>query len=176
MTRGRLALVLLLVTTCGWLAGNLVMGGMVAPAVFSLAPPRGDVLNRALAGQIVGLALERWSFLALLLWTAVLACVLRLTVVLLAQRRRGLVLVLVAGALALLALRPLGHVAVVEGGQLAAELRRDAPPDTDPRRAQFRALHGRSMALGLVETLVVAALAVLAATALCRADAIPGRR
>jgi hypothetical protein len=171
----RLATLVLLILCTAWAAGALVVGGLVAPGVFALAPPRGDALTRQLAGLVVGEVLMRWSLTALILWAAVLACLVRLATGLIAGRRwRWAVLVLVA-AVVLLGLRPLNHALVSEGRALAAEIRRDPAALDDGRAAHFRARHGLAMAVGLAEVMVVLAIAGAATVAVANASGAPRR-
>jgi hypothetical protein len=159
----RPALALLALCAALWAAGHLVVGGVVAPTVFAQADA--GAFPRAIAGQVVGEVLWRWSGWALVPWALALAALVRLATACWAGRRRlGLGLCL-AGMLLALPLRPLSHALVAEGRTLAADLRAGAGDDA---RQRFRRLHGLSMACGLAETAVAAALAVAAAAALTR--------
>ena len=171
----RVATIILLICCTAWAVGGLVVGGLVAPAVFAQAPPRGDELTRPLAGLLVGEVLLRWSLAALVLWAAALGCLLRLGVGLVGGRRWRLVAMVATAALVLLALRPINHALISEGRTLAADIRVDPGAQSDGRAARFRTLHGASMGLGAVEILVVLLTAGGAAVAVANASG-PVRR
>ena len=56
----RFLFLFVLVLALSWVVAAMTLGGLVAPAVFSLAPPRGELITRETAGAVFGVALMRW--------------------------------------------------------------------------------------------------------------------
>lgn len=156
----RAALALLAVAATVWTAGDLVLGGVVAPGVFAHVPAP---ITREQAGWITGDLLATWSAWALLPWAACLAALVRIATACWAQRRRAGLWLCAAAIAFLLPVRPTVHALVAEGRQQAADLRAGTGD-----RARFARLHGLSMALGSLEALLAATTAAGAIAILVR--------
>lgn len=142
-----------LLTLVVWVGGLLVLGGIVAPAVFDVITSRNIPDSRLLAGAVFGEVLRRFYLVtyiagAALLLTLVIRAILGPRPKRLAWR----------AALAVLMLATSVYSGVSVAGRLN-RLQREvgvAPsslaPD-DPRRTEFERLHGLSAGLQLVPLL-----------------------
>ena len=72
----RALFLVVLVLALVWVVVAATLGGVVAPAVFSFAPPRGELIGRDAAGALFGAALMRWLALSDLLLPVLLLAVL----------------------------------------------------------------------------------------------------
>ena len=141
-----------------WLGSMLALGGLVAPAIFSVMAASGGVDGRTRAGELFGAILDRFQYVS---YGAAIVMLLCLGAMALLTRPRGVGIraLLVAGMLA---------VSLYSGRSVnprAAQLRTDiAGPvqtlsENDPRRRAFDGLHQLSTQLMLVN--VVGCLVLL---------------
>jgi len=142
-----------------WLGGMIVLGAIVAPATFQVLQTSAPDIGRALAGNLFGVVLARFHYIA---YSA--AAVLLLTMAamaLLGPRPRGLP---VRGILVAVMLAIAVYSGVVVTGRLNA-IQRDVGglpsllPAGDARRVRFDELHTLSTRLMMVN--VIGALALL---------------
>lgn len=142
-----------------WLGGMIVLGALVAPATFQVLQASAPEIGRALAGELFGVVLARFHYLAygaaavLLLTMAAMA--------LLGPRPRGLAVrgIIVAAMLGVAVYSGvivIGRVNAIqrEVGGLPSRL-----PAGDERRVRFDELHTLSTRLMMVN--VLGALALL---------------
>ena len=142
-----------------WLGGMIVLGALVAPATFQVLQASAPEIGRALAGELFGVVLARFHYLAygaaavLLLTMAAMA--------LLGPRPRGLAVrgIIVAAMLGVAVYSGvivIGRVNAIqrEVGGLPSRL-----PAGDERRVRFDELHALSTRLMMVN--VLGALALL---------------
>lgn len=142
-----------------WLGGMIVLGALVAPATFQVLQATAPDSGRALAGELFGVILERFHYLAyaagalLLLTMAAMA--------LLGPRPRGLaarslIVALMLGVAIYSGVIVLGRINAVQrdAGVLPSRL-----PADDTRRVQFDQLHTLSTRLMMFN--VVGALVLL---------------
>ncbi|HKE84244.1 MAG TPA: DUF4149 domain-containing protein [Vicinamibacterales bacterium] len=148
-----------IVALVAWLGGMIVLGALVAPATFQVLQASAPEIGRALAGELFGVILARFHYLAyaagalLLLTMAAMA--------LLGPRPRGLAVRSVIAALMLgvaiySGVIVLGRISAIqrEAGVLPSRL-----PAGDARRVRFDELHTLSTRLMMVN--VIGALALL---------------
>jgi uncharacterized membrane protein len=142
-----------------WLGGMIVLGALVAPATFQVLPASAPEIGRALAGELFGVVLARFHFLAygaaavLLLTMAAMA--------LLGPRPRGLA---VRGIIVAVMLAVAVYSGVVVLGRIDAIQRQvgglpSRLPADDARRVRFDELHTLSTRLMMLN--VIGALALL---------------
>ncbi len=171
ITAGSRWWVVALALALAWLAVNLVLGMVVAPGAFALT--KQDVLTRDQAGLLFGVVLERWSevvgFLVVGLCVGLGSLCGRWF-----RARRSLA---ASGLLVLLTLtvglHVTSHRTVRDGNVLNAQrmqVKHSGSVDGELEQ-RFAALHQRSYALFLGETLAVALIAALAIAALVRRPA-----
>jgi uncharacterized membrane protein len=141
-----------------WIGGLLVLGGLVAPAVFNVLQAHDAVNGRVLAGSLFGEILrrfEQWSWCL----GAVLLGVLGLRAALTSPPRR----IALPAALIVIMLGMTTYAGQVIAPRIDA-IRSSVPgavaalADTDPRRVAFGRLHGLStilMALTLLGGVIV---------------------
>lgn len=152
----RYVYILALVT---WLGGMIVLGAFVAPATFQVLQSSAPEIGRALAGELFGVILARFHYLAyasgalLLLTMAAMA--------LLGPRPRGLavrtvIVALMLGVTIYSGVIVLGQISDIqrEAGVVPSRL-----PAGDARRVRFDELHTLSTRLMMVN--VIGALALL---------------
>ena len=164
----RFLLVLCLFASTVWFAGNIVLGAIVAPAIFHHAPAYSNDLTRDLAGALFGDTLMRWLKVVDYGLQVLLGGVLLvLSGVALGLRRRltmGLCLVALTALLGLHAW----------SGSTTTEAKASAPPIetgkpySDEQRAAFIVLHEQSKRLMIAESLLLLAVAIASGIALCR--------
>jgi uncharacterized membrane protein len=142
-----------------WLGGMIVLGALVAPATFQVLQASAPEIGRALAGELFGVVLARFHFLAygaaavLLLTMAAMA--------LLGPRPRGLA---VRGIIVAVMLAVAVYSGVVVLGRIDAIQRQvgglpSRLPADDARRVRFDELHTLSTRLMMFN--VIGALALL---------------
>ncbi len=142
-----------------WLGGMVVLGGVVAPATFSVLQARAGTAGRVLAGAVFGETLRRFHVVAWVSGTVLLASLIGMA--LLGGRP-----VAFAARVAIVAV--MLSLALVSGTVISARVERlqhavagsmaDLPPD-DARRVEFGRLHALSTGLMLVN--IVGGLALL---------------
>jgi hypothetical protein len=166
----RILVVVVLAIASAWFAVNLVLGAVVAPAVFAHAPPAETMITKFQAGALFGDLLSRWiqvtdkSAWPLLVLTlgilsgyalrdrhrlALGSCLLALVALIVVHRWSGLV---VAEAMAI---RP-----PVKEADLASY--------SEETHAAFDALHHSSVTLFGIETALLLAISLAAAGVLAR--------
>jgi hypothetical protein len=168
----RILLVILLVLATIWLAGDLVLGAVAAPGVFSFAPPKGDGISRAVAGGIFGEIIARWTMVVdVSLQVVVPGLLLVLTGAAISLRRRGAAVLCVLAVAGLLGVHTWSR-------SVSAEVRAAAPPSdeskpyTSEQQAAFVALHYSSERLYAVECFLLLLIVAGAGVALVRRDRV----
>ena len=142
-----------------WLGGMVVLGAVVAPTTFQVLQASEPVAGRALAGELFGVTLARFHYVA---YAAGVVLLLSLTAMAVLGPRpvHFLVRTIIVTAMLCVALYSgfvvLGSIDRIqqEVGTLPSRL-----PATDSRRLQFDALHQLSTRLMIVN--MVAALVLL---------------
>ena len=159
-------IVLCLFTATVWFAGNIVLGAVAAPAIFSHVYT-GDV-SKELAGAIFGGTLARWTNVVDVGLQVLLGGVLLILAgVTLGLRRRLLMGLCLAALVTIGGLHAWSRTTLIE-------TRNGAPPTTagkpysDEQRAAFNVLHLRSERLMIAESLLLLAVAIASGIALCR--------
>lgn len=143
-----------------WVTGNVVLGAVVAPAAFSVAPPRGTLITREAAGAIFGTVLERWSNMPVTVLLTVVLFSLGMLVGRAWGERRRLVASLLLGVLCLTwACHHLARQTLVEVAALAEE-RRQTPERSPASEVIFAERHHASERWVGAETLAALLLAV----------------
>jgi uncharacterized membrane protein len=144
-----------------WLGGMIVLGAVVAPAVFQVLQARDPEIGRLLAGAVFGITLKRFHYVA---YGCGAVMVLSLvTAALLGPRPASFAVrtVLVATMLAVAVysgLVVLGSVDRVQR-EIGAGVSPSSLPAADPRRVRFDELHLLSTRLMFMN--IVGALALL---------------
>jgi hypothetical protein len=144
-----------------WLGGMVVLGAIVAPAVFQVLPMREPDVGRMLAGAVFGVALGRFHYLAyacggILVLTLVLMAVLGPRPAQFAVRTAlaGIMLAIAvySGVVVLGSVKRLQH-------EIGANIAPSSLPAGDARRVRFDQLHLLSTRLMMIN--VVGALVLL---------------
>src|SRR5262249_43956752 len=142
-----------------WLGGMIVLGALVAPATFQVLQAIAPDNGRALAGELFGVVLARFHYLAYVAGAVLLITMAAMA--LLGPRPRGLavrsvIVSVMLGVAIYSGVIVLGNVAAIqrEVGTLPSRL-----PAADARRVRFDELHTLSTRLMMFN--VVAALALL---------------
>jgi uncharacterized membrane protein len=142
-----------------WLGGMIMLGALVAPATFQVLQASAPDIGRALAGELFGVVLARFHYLAYGAGALLLASLA--TMALLGPRPRAFAArCAIVGAMLTIALYSgivvLGQIDAIqrEVGGLPSKL-----AVADPRRVRFDELHTLSTRLMMVN--VVAALVLL---------------
>jgi Domain of unknown function (DUF4149) len=154
----RYAYVLALVV---WLGGMIVLGAIVAPAVFQVLQARDPETGRILAGAVFGVALRRFHYVAYACGIVILLSLLLMAVLGPRPGSLAIRLALVAGMLAVAAYSGvfvLGSVNRLQR-EIGVEVSPSSLPPTDTRRARFDELHLLSTRLMMVN--VIGALVLL---------------
>jgi hypothetical protein len=158
--------VLCFFTATVWFAGNIVLGAVGAPAIFSHA--YSGEITKDLAGAIFGDTLMRWTHVVDVGLQVLLGGVLLVLAGVALGVRRHLVMVL-----CLVALVAVGGLHAWSRATIN-ETRASAPPTeagkaySDEQRAAFNVLHLRSERLMIAESLLLLAVAIASGVALCR--------
>ena len=150
-----------------WLGGMLVIGALVAPALFSTLPSHAPETGRALAGAAFGVILSRFHYVAYV--SGGLLVVSLTAMALLGPRPRSFAIrTAIAAAMLAVALYS-GLIVLTEIDGIQREVAGTAPaatlvlpsslPGTDTRRVRFDHLHQLSTRLMMFN--VVAALVLL---------------
>ena len=168
----RILLVFLLALTACWCAGNLVLGAVAASGVFSFAPPKGDVVSRAVAGALFGEVLARWAaVVAVSFQIAVPGLLLMLTGAAISLRRHVAAGICVTAVVGLILIH-------TWSGSVLTQDRAVAPP-TDPakpysseQQEAFVVLHRSSERLFIVESFLLLLVVVGAGIALAKRDRV----
>jgi cytosine/uracil/thiamine/allantoin permease len=166
----RIILVVTLVLACTWLAINVALGALIAPALFSHAPPHADLLSRAIAGELFGDVLKRWIAFSnsSVLWLTVLPLAVLSGYALRDRNRLACGACMAAGA-ALIIIHLYSYQVVAEAWDVRPPAREaDQAAYSDEKRAAFNALHARSFSLFLAETGVLFAIVLGASAVLAR--------
>lgn len=168
----RIMLVVLLVLSVIWLAGNLVLGAVAASSVFSFAPPKGDVVSRAVAGAIFGEVLARWTtVIDVSLQIAVPGLLLVLTGAAISLRRHAAAVLCVLAVTGLLGVHTWSRS--VLGQARAAAPPTDAAKTYSPEQQEtFVALHRSSERLFLAESFLLLLVVVGVGIALAKHDQV----
>ena len=168
----RIMLVVLLALSVIWLAGNLVLGAVTASGVFSFAPPKGDVISRAVAGAIFGEVLTRWTTVVdVSLQIAVPGLLLVLTGAAISLRRRGAAVLCVLAVCGLLGAHTWSR-------SVLGQARAAAPPSdatktySTEQQEAFVALHHSSERLFSAESFLLLLIVVGAGIALAKHDRV----
>ena len=166
----RILLVVVLLTSCAWLAVNVALVAVVAPSLFSHAPPHADLVSKFLAGELFGDLLQRWIGVAdTSAWPLTVLTMCILSGYALRDRNRlagGACLAAVVGLIAL-------HLCA---RQVVAEAWAIRPPVKEAERANyseethaaFDVLHHRSVMLFGLETVLLRAVVLGSAGVLMR--------
>jgi len=154
----RYAYVLALVV---WLGGMVILGAIVAPALFQVLPARDPETGRILAGAVFGVALGRFHYVAYACGTVIL---LSLVAMALLGPRPAAFAVRAALVIGMLAVAVYSGVVVLGSvNRLQREIGVDVSPTslppTDARRVRFDELHLLSTRLMMVN--VIGALVLL---------------
>jgi hypothetical protein len=167
----RIIPVIALICASAWLAVNAVLAGMVAPVVFSHAPPHpAHDYSRSVAGAVFGDLLGGWVaivdvsllpvLLLLLAWTGVQA---------LRAPRRWCGALALAAVVALASLHWASRATVIEATSLRPPTREaDEAAYDEAKHERFDLLHHRSVNLFSAETLVLLGVVVVLAIAVAR--------
>ena len=143
-----------------WVTGNVVLGAVVAPAAFSVAPPRGTLISREAAGAIFGAVLERWTNLPVTVLLTVILFSLGMLIGQAWSEGRKLIAGLLLGTLCLTwASHSLARQTLTEVAALAEE-RRQVSERTPASEVHFAERHHASERWVGAETLVALLLAV----------------
>jgi uncharacterized membrane protein len=142
-----------------WLGGMITLGALVAPATFQVLQASAPDIGRALAGELFGVILARFHYLAY--GAAAILLMTMAAMALLGPRPRGLA---VRAAIVAAMLGVALYSGVIVAGNIAAIQREVGTlpsklPATDARRVRFDELHTLSTRLMMVN--IVAALALL---------------
>lgn len=142
-----------------WLGGMIVLGALVAPATFQVLQASAPDTGRALAGELFGVVLARFHYIAY--GAAALLLVTMAAMALLGPRPRGLA---IRGAIVAVMLGVAIYSGVIVLGRINA-IQRDAGilpstlPAGDTRRVRFDELHTLSTRLMMFN--VIGALVLL---------------
>lgn len=167
----RLAALVVLGAAVAWVAGILLLGAVVAPAVFAHAPPRGMDYDRLTAGAVFGDVLAGWRGAVQICWAALSIGMLGATLLAWGARRRGLGVAALALWLAVAVAHLVAQAGIGEAAR-ALETIRAGGPDAPALRQRFDAeLHPRSTRLLGIEALLVSATGLVAAWVLVRREA-----
>ncbi len=145
-----------LVVLALWTGGLAVLGLIAAPAIFDAIEPHDPESGRALAGQVFGVVFDRFQRLAWAMGGLLLALYGLRAAIGPRPRRLGL---RVWAAAAMLGMSLTGGIVIaprIDAIRRTTSSAVTSLPDTDPRKIDFRRLHGLSTAL-MVLTLVAGA-------------------
>jgi uncharacterized membrane protein len=142
-----------------WLGGMIVLGVLVAPATFQVLQASAPDIGRALAGELFGVVLARFHYLAY--GAGALLLITMAAMALLGPRPRAFaarcaIVATMLGVALYSGIVVLGQIDTIqrEVGVVTSKL-----PAADPRRIRFDALHTLSTRLMMVN--VIAALVLL---------------
>lgn len=168
----RILLVVLLVLAAVWCAGNLILGAIAASGVFSFAPPKGDVISRAVAGAIFGEVLTRWTTVVdVSLQIAVPGLLLVLTGAALSLRRHLAAVLCVLAVAGLLGLHTWSR-SVLHEARASAPPTDIAKPYNAEQQETFVALHRSSERLFIAESILLLLVVAGAGFALGKRDRV----
>lgn len=142
-----------------WLGGMIVLGALVAPATFQVLQASAPETGRALAGELFGVVLARFHYIAY--GAAALLLVTMAAMALLGPRPRGLALrfAIVAAMLGVALYSGVIVLGNINATQRAVGTLPSKLPQGDPRRTRFDELHTLSTRLMMVN--VIGALVLL---------------
>ena len=142
-----------------WLGGMIVLGALVAPATFQVLQASAPDIGRALAGELFGVVLARFHYLAY--GAGALLLITMAAMALLGPRPRAFaarcaIVATMLGVALYSGIVVLGQIDTIqrEVGVVTSKL-----PAADPRRIRFDELHTLSTRLMMVN--VIAALVLL---------------
>jgi hypothetical protein len=141
-----------------WIGGIIVLGLVVAPAVFGVLEAHDPVAGRTLAGLVFGDIFARFQQLAWFLGGGLLVLLGARAALGPRPRRLAVQLWLVLGMLAASAYSGLILAPRIESLRADTATTVAALPDTDPRKIEFGRLHGLSN--GLMVLTLLAGLSV----------------
>ena len=155
-----------LVISLIWVTVAATLGAIVAPAIFSYAPPRGDMFSRDAAGAAFGAALMRWLSASDILLPALLLAVLGGCFLLWRQNRKWLAGGILVVAAVMAASQTIGGIVTREANTVADAARSAGTPvGNDPR---FANLHRWSSQLFSVEAGAALVLTLIAGVMVLR--------
>ena len=165
-------LVFLLVFAVIWCVGDLLLGAVAAPSVFSFAPPKADVISRAVAGALFGEILDRWmAVVDHSLQILVPGLLLVLTGAAISLRRRAVAALCVLAVIGLLAVHTFSRNALTQALACAPPIDATKPYSSE-QQATFIALHDRSKLLFGTESVLLLFLVVGAGFTLAKHDRV----
>lgn len=156
-----------------WATGNLALL-IVATALFSWAPPKGDLLSRAAAGAAFGTVLERWSAVTTLLMLITMCAVGWCGIIAWRREWRGRAIALAAAVTLTVIIHTTCQQTIVTVNHMGVGIRElRAKPDTDPKvlaslEERFAKFHSASEVWFSLETLIGLSLLLGGSIALFR--------
>ncbi len=156
-----------------WAGGSGVLL-MSATALFSWAPPRGELLTRAAAGAAFGTMLERWSAVTTLLMLLTMCALGWCGIVAWRRELRGRAIAFAAAVTLIVVIHSTAQQMVTLVNHMGTDLRNQhATPDADPKRLakmeeNFAKFHSAAETWFALETLFALGLLVGGSVAVLR--------
>lgn len=156
-----------------WTVGNGLLI-VVATAIFTWAPPHGELVTRAAAGAIFGTALAKWSAIVSALLIPLLIALGWLAGTALREKRKNTALIWLLVMASVWGTHAVNQESVTQVNQLAAEIRTEQakPAGTSTSlhdlEVRFAGLHAASTRWHTVETILALGLLIGGSVALLR--------
>jgi hypothetical protein len=166
----RILLVAVLAIASAWFAVNVVLGAVVAPAVFAHAPPAETMITKFQAGALFGDLLSRWIQVTdKSAWPLLVLTLGILSGYALRDRHRLATAACMIGMVALIAVHLWSGMVVAEAMAIRPPVKEaELASYSEETHAAFDALHHRSVTLFGIETALLLAIALAAAGVLAR--------
>ncbi len=166
----RILLVVVLAVASAWLAVNVALVAVVAPAVFAHALPAGDMLTKFQAGALFGDVLARWLKITdASVWPLLVLTLGILSGYAMRDRHRLAMGLCLAALVALIAIHQWSGMVVAQAMAIHPPVKEaELAAYSEETHAAFNDLHHRSVTLFGIETILLLAISLATAGVLAR--------